>query len=333
MTSQPVATSEHRLALATLPCCAAMGRLSFSEAPRTASARCRNYPQVPATSRSDGAAVAFGDNSAGQCDLPEGRGYVGAAAGRTHAVLLREDGSAVAWGLKKSGSCTVPSLPEGVRYIEAAAGGDHTVLIRDDGQAVAFGHNGAGQCELPPLPEGLRYVSCAAGWTHTVLLRDDGLALCVGGNGRGQCNIPQGLANNCVAIAAGGAHTLLLCSDGRAVIFGDDKCGQCAPPDISENLGCVASATARAVLVATLGIEEDTLVARCASGAAIHAPGLSQESSLAEVRRCLASRLRVPPLLLKLVKSDGSLLDLMLDDKEVSELLAEPATWEPLAPS
>eukprot|EP00439_Symbiodinium_sp_Y106_P019059 s3549_g2.t1 len=209
--------------------------------------------------RSDGAAVAFGDNSAGQCDLPEpleDRGYVAAAAGRTHAVLIREDGSAVAWGLNKSGSCTVPSLPEGVRYIEAAAGGDHTVLIRDDGQAVAFGHNGAGQCELPPLPEGLRYVSCAAGWTHTVLLRDDGVALCVGGNGRGQCNIPQGLASNCVAIAAGGAHTLLLCSGGRAVLFGDDKCGQCAPPDISDNLGCVASATARAVLVATLGVEE-----------------------------------------------------------------------------
>ena len=112
--------------------------------------------------RSDGAAVAFGANGSGHCDVPAlaaGMRYTEVAAGGARTVLLRSDGAAVAFGYNGDGQCDVPGLAAGMRYTEVAAGGGHTVLLRSDGAAVAFGYGGMEQCDVPALPAGMRYTT------------------------------------------------------------------------------------------------------------------------------------------------------------------------------
>ena len=79
------------------------------------------------------------------------------AAGCNHTVLLRSDGTAVAFGNNIDGRCDIPVLPEGVTYKQVAAGLYHTVLLRSDGAAVAFGDNDKGECDIPALEEGVFY--------------------------------------------------------------------------------------------------------------------------------------------------------------------------------
>lgn len=72
-------------------------------------------------------------------------------------MLLRSDGAAVACGLNSFGQCNLPELDSHHVYINVAAGTYHTVLLIDDGRAVACGLNTSGQCNLPELEEGLTY--------------------------------------------------------------------------------------------------------------------------------------------------------------------------------
>ena len=143
--------------------------------------------------RSDGSAVAFGNNLMRQCDIPpldEGIAYAQVCAGDSHTVLLRSDGSAVAVGDNSLRQCVIPPLDEGIAYTQVSAGRFHTVLLRSDGSAVAIGDNSLRQCVIPPLDEGIAYAQVSAGAWHTVLLRSDGSAFAVGKNTQGQCNIP-----------------------------------------------------------------------------------------------------------------------------------------------
>jgi len=68
-------------------------------------------------------------------------------------VLLRSDGSAVAIGDSSDGQCNIPALDEGLAYTQVSAGDLHTVLIRSDGNAFAVGANGLGQCNIPALDD------------------------------------------------------------------------------------------------------------------------------------------------------------------------------------
>lgn len=57
----------------------------------------------------DGTVRAWGNNSAGQCDIPPDLSNVVAiVAGYTHSLALRVDGSVVAWGNNDYGECNVP---------------------------------------------------------------------------------------------------------------------------------------------------------------------------------------------------------------------------------
>ena len=119
------------------------------------------------------------------------------SAGWYHTVLLRSDGSAVAIGNSSDGQCNIPALDEGLAYTQVSAGSVHTVLLRSDGSAVAIGDSRDGQCNIPSLDEGLAYTQVSAGSVHTVLLRSDGSAVAIGDSRDGQCNIPaldEGLA-------------------------------------------------------------------------------------------------------------------------------------------
>eukprot|EP00435_Cladocopium_sp_Y103_P039386 s257_g10.t1 len=190
--------------------------------------------------RSDGSAVACGDNLFGQCDIPplhEGMSYIQVCAGGSHTVLLRSDGNAVACGLNNCGQCNIPQLDEGVTYTQVSAGADHTVLLRSDGSAVACGLNLYGRCNIPRLDRGMAYTQVSAGGLHTVLLRSDGAAVAFGENLCGQCDVPcLDEGTTYIQVCAGNLHTVLLRNDGRAVAFGEDCDRQCNLPSLEERV-------------------------------------------------------------------------------------------------
>merc|ERR1712032_3192 len=55
--------------------------------------------------------------------------YTQVAAGENHTVLLRSDGTAVACGQNDSGQCDLPALEGDLTYKQAAAGSHHTKKI------------------------------------------------------------------------------------------------------------------------------------------------------------------------------------------------------------
>ena len=106
-----------------------------------------------------------------------------------HRVLIRSDGKAIACGNNRFGQCNFPELEEGVRYTQAAVGDYHTVLSRSDGVADACGDNRECQCNIPPLDEGVQYTQASCSGSTTVLLRSDGTAIACGNNESGQCDL------------------------------------------------------------------------------------------------------------------------------------------------
>ena len=96
-----------------------------------------------------------------------------------HSVLLRSDGAAVACGDNRLGQCNIPDLVEGVTYTHVDTGTDHTVLLASDGAAVACGRNDDGECNVLALSGGVIYTQVAVGCCYTVLLMMMALAFSV----------------------------------------------------------------------------------------------------------------------------------------------------------
>jgi hypothetical protein len=130
--------------------------------------------------RSDGVALAFGNNDSGQCDLPLEPSFKQLSAGGAHTILLHKDGSVSAKGLNNDHQCDVPACNDEAAYVQISAGRRHTVLLRSDGLAKAVGCNESGQCDIPYLNAGLRYLQVSAGGNHTALLRSDGQVVTCG---------------------------------------------------------------------------------------------------------------------------------------------------------
>ncbi len=145
--------------------------------------------------RSDGTAVAVGDNTWGQLNIPEPPAGVTYTQVAPRALLTRCCCAPTA-PPSTIGGPAIPELPTGATYTQVAAGGSgnagyDTVLLRSDGTAVAVGDNCYGQINIPGLPTGVKYTQVAAGdIRHTVLLRSDGTAVAIGDNPGGQLNIP-----------------------------------------------------------------------------------------------------------------------------------------------
>jgi len=83
------------------------------------------------------------------------------AAAVDHTVLLRSDGAAVACGDDQYGQCNIPVLADGVAYTHVAATGFSITLFMSDGNAAICGHNDQGPCIIPALPRGVTYVHFA----------------------------------------------------------------------------------------------------------------------------------------------------------------------------
>ncbi len=210
--------------------------------------------------------LAWGDNSAGQLDVPIGTtDVVAIAAGGDHSLALRANGTVVAWGDNSSGQSDVPQSADNI--VAIAAGESHSLALRADGSVVAWGDNSCGQTNVPSSATNV--VSIAAGGSHSLALRLGGTVLAWGSNSFGQVTVPASvnsvtaiaaggddslalradgtllawentsvstLATNVVSIAAGGNHTLALRADGTLFAWGGNYYGQTSVPTNVNNV-------------------------------------------------------------------------------------------------
>ena len=158
--------------------------------------------------KSDGAVVAWGDNTEGQTSVPDVR-VVAIAAGFDHTVALQSDGTVLAWGRKVEGQTTVPTGLSGVTAI--AAGGDATYALMANTTVQAWGDNANGQTDVPNGLSGVTAIVAAG--DHASALKSDGTVVTWGKIWNGSAyvsdTVPAGLSG-VTAIAAGVFHSLAI---------------------------------------------------------------------------------------------------------------------------
>jgi serine/threonine protein kinase/formylglycine-generating enzyme required for sulfatase activity len=160
----------------------------------------------------DGSVSAWGNNSAGQADVPKGLGsVVEVAAGAGHSLALLEDGTVRAWG----NSAPVPAALS--ETISISAGMKHSVALQRDGTIAAWGENNLSQVSVPKKLAGAAAVACGA--NHTVALLADGSVVAWGDDRKEQCQVPADLSD-VSAISALADSSWALKKDGTLVAWG-----------------------------------------------------------------------------------------------------------------
>lgn len=175
--------------------------------------------------RSDGTAVARGDNSFGACDVDGWSDLIMVSSGDFFTVGLRSDGTVVSTGDNDDGQRNLSGW-ENIVFL--TAGDFHTIGITADGQVLVQGRNTDGQCnvsELPADPSRGPALAAAGGYRHTVVLYSDGTVAAIGGNNHGQCNVDSW--RDVIAVYAGANFTVGLTSNGTVLATGDNQYDQC----------------------------------------------------------------------------------------------------------
>lgn len=195
--------------------------------------------------QADGTVVAWGDNGAGQCDVPADLAEVIAvSAGGTHSLALKADGTVVAWGDNTKNQATVP---EGLcDVIAISAGTDHSLALKSDGTVVAWGDATVNRCNVPAAIQG-NVRAIEAGDAFSIALTNEGTVYAFGYNYHGQCNVPPELQDietaNVIAISAGWYHGAALRADGTVVAWGLNGDGQTDTAGLADvvaiDAGCV----------------------------------------------------------------------------------------------
>jgi hypothetical protein len=186
---------------------------------------------------------AWGNNSLGQLDVPEGLSEVVAvAAGDGFSLALRASGTVAAWGDGERGQTAVPAGLTGVTAI--AAGRSFGLALRSDGTVVGWGDPADGVVPVPPNLTGVTAIS--AGAHHALALRENGTVAAWGDDGRGQCWVPASLSG-VTAISAGGEFSLALRADGTVAAWGDDRYGQLDVPEGMTNVTAISAGAFHAV--------------------------------------------------------------------------------------
>ena len=193
--------------------------------------------------RRDGTAVAWGDNTYGQGNVPHSLdGVITVAEGVYHSLALEPDGTVVAWGDNLAGQATVVSGLS--KAVAVAVGSSHSLALKQDGTVVAWGDNSYGQTNVPSGLSGVTAI--AAGAYHSLALKNDGTVVAWGGDWLGQADVPGGL-NGVVAIAGGFGHSLALKQDGTVVAWGDNSSGQTNVPSSLSGVVAVAAGDGHSV--------------------------------------------------------------------------------------
>jgi alpha-tubulin suppressor-like RCC1 family protein len=195
--------------------------------------------------RADGTVVAFGQNGAGQCDvpaLPSGVTYVALAAGGFHSAAIRSDGQIVVWGDNSEGQHSVPALAAGTSWVELASGHYHLLARRSDGEVHCWGRSLFGLHNVPAPASGTSIVQIAAGANFCLWRRNDGEVVGWGENGAGQANVPSAPVGRSYAhIAAGQDHAVGIFDDGTGWAWGSNALGQSNMPPLPSGLTWVTA--------------------------------------------------------------------------------------------
>lgn len=121
-----------------------------------------------------GRVVAWGNNSAGQTDVPPNLTNVMAiVAGSRHSLALKTDGTIVGWG---SPSMELSVAPAGLsNVIAVAAGGSNTMALKADGTVFCWTPGWDGVSGLTnAAPDGLtNVIAISAGVSHCLVLVGD----------------------------------------------------------------------------------------------------------------------------------------------------------------
>ena len=186
--------------------------------------------------------VAWGDNRAGQTNVPAAlSNTVALAAGTRHSLALQDDGAVLAWGSSTEGQTNVPANLRNV--VAISAGGDQSLALTAEGLVVAWGAKTCGQ----DLPAGLsNVVALAAANDHCLALQENGQVVAWGCRNR----VPTGLSN-VVAVAAG-AYDLALASDGTLTAW-DAEGNRLTPPASLTKVVAVANGPGHMLAVTTAG--------------------------------------------------------------------------------
>ena len=178
--------------------------------------------------------VAWGDNTAGQTNVPLGLTNVLAiAAGGSNCLVRLSDNSVVAWGANHYGQATPPPGLSDVGKV--AVGGSHCLGLRGGSlrQPVALGPESSGQTNIP-FGASSSTVAIAAGGYHCVGLTTDRRVVAWGAGTQntgvhphyGQSQPPPSVAtygSEALAIAAGRYHSLARRGDGQLIAWGAGK--------------------------------------------------------------------------------------------------------------
>lgn len=204
--------------------------------------------------KSDGSVIAAGHNKYGECNVSEWRDVAEITAGGGTSAAMLKSGAVVAAGIKNE--CGVPDVAKWEDIVAIDANGNNIAGITSGGTVVIAGTNEKGQLYVSRWRN---IVAVSAGHSFTIGLTADGKVLAVGSNEYGQCDVSGW--SDIVAISAGSFHTAGLRADGTVVAAGRNDWGQC---DVSSWTDIVAIGTGN---YHTVGLKSvGTLVATGANG-------------------------------------------------------------------
>ncbi len=175
---------------------------------------------------SDGRVVGWGNDYAGQTDVPAsltGKTVTAIDAGRYHSLALTSDGKVTAWGDDSYGQTDVPASLDGKTVTAIAAGGYHNLALTSDGTITAWGYSDTGATNVPASLDGTTVTAIAAGAYNSFAVTSDGRVTGWGYSPYGASTPPASLDGRTVtAVAAGLYQTLALTSDGKVTAWGGD---------------------------------------------------------------------------------------------------------------
>lgn len=192
--------------------------------------------------------------------LPAGVSVAGVSAGQGHSLAVTSDGAVLAWGDNSHGQlgtgtnnpATVPvptSLPSGGKVTAVSAGANHSLALAADGTVLAWGANDSGQLGVGTnqdgtapvavtLPAGAQITAIGAGSRSSYALAADGSVLAWGDNASGAVgdgSTTMRLSPVSVHLPTGGSATAI----GSGDVSGS---GYALVPRIADQLTVVSSA-------------------------------------------------------------------------------------------
>ncbi len=153
--------------------------------------------------KSDGTALACGDNTYGQCEVGSWRGVKAVCAGAYHTVALFADGTVAAVGRDTEGQC---QTQDWCGIVAVAAADWATFGLREDGTIVACGFN-----DYYMLADWPKVTAISGGSYALAALRPDGTALLSHESARSD------ELTELVDVAVNTGYAVGLRADGRAV--------------------------------------------------------------------------------------------------------------------